>query len=205
MNTYLNWWIGGLALAGLTVLFRLLTGRTLGVSGSWRKVVFWKQESANDAAASALMQNHDEATNALLAATLAEFGETAVAPTSTSNNSRTPATSTTQSVVPWTAHLLFLVCMFLGGLIWALYTGNLHYQFALSKFHTQISGNPWVLSLELLIGGFMVGFGTQMAGGCSSGHGLSGCANFSWASMLATAVFFCTAILVALLIKTFML
>lgn len=204
MNIYLNWWIGGLALAGLTIVFRLLTGRTLGVSGSWRKIVFWKQERENDANAAALIQNQSKTANALLAATLAEFGEVDVASPS-SNNTATSSTTSSPSVVPWTAHFLFLLCMFLGGMIWAFYTGHLHFQFALSKFHTQISGNPWVLSLELLIGGFMVGFGTQMAGGCSSGHGLSGCANFSWASMMATAVFFCTAIIVSLLIKAFIL
>jgi uncharacterized membrane protein YedE/YeeE len=53
----------------------------------------------------------------------------------------------------------------------------------------------------LLIGGFLVGMGTQMAGGCSSGHGLSGCSNFSWSSLLATSIFFSTAVVVALVIK----
>ena len=34
MHAYLNWWLGGIALGGFTILFRILTGRTLGVSGS---------------------------------------------------------------------------------------------------------------------------------------------------------------------------
>jgi uncharacterized protein len=45
--------------------------------------------------------------------------------------------------------------------------------------------------LTLLVGGgFLVGFGTAYAGGCTSGHGLSGVANLQPASFLALASFF---------------
>ena len=39
-------------------------------------------------------------------------------------------------------------------------------------------------------GGFLVGFGTAYAGGCTSGHGISGLAVFDRASLLAVAGFF---------------
>lgn len=39
-------------------------------------------------------------------------------------------------------------------------------------------------------GGFLVGFGTAYAGGCTSGHGISGLAVFDPASLLAVAGFF---------------
>jgi uncharacterized protein len=42
----------------------------------------------------------------------------------------------------------------------------------------------------LLGGGFLVGFGTQWAGGCSSGHGVAGLANFELASLIAVCGFF---------------
>ena len=42
----------------------------------------------------------------------------------------------------------------------------------------------------ILIGGLLVGFGTRMGSGCTSGHGLCGLALFSWRSVVATAVFF---------------
>lgn len=42
----------------------------------------------------------------------------------------------------------------------------------------------------ILIGGLLVGFGTRMGLGCTSGHGLCGLARFSRRSMVATAVFF---------------
>lgn len=202
MHEYLNWWLGGIALGSVTILFRFLTGRTLGVSGSWRKVAFWKQESANDKATQAISQNQEGAANALLAATLAEFGDNAIdGPAAT--DQATPRTNAKQAV-PWTAHLVFLVCMALGGLVWAFFSGNLHLQYVLSPIHSHISGSFGDMSFMLLAGGFLVGMGTQMAGGCSSGHGLSGCSNFSWSSILATAIFFSTAVVAANLIKAVM-
>ena len=42
----------------------------------------------------------------------------------------------------------------------------------------------------ILIGGLLVGFGTRMGSGCTSGHGLCGLALLSWRSVVATAVFF---------------
>ena len=45
--------------------------------------------------------------------------------------------------------------------------------------------------LALIVGGgFLVGFGTAYAGGCTSGHGISGLAAFDRASLVAVAGFF---------------
>ncbi|MFT5426000.1 MAG: putative membrane protein YedE/YeeE [Gammaproteobacteria bacterium] len=45
-------------------------------------------------------------------------------------------------------------------------------------------------SLPLLVaGGFIVGIGTRMGSGCTSGHGICGIARFSRRSILATVVF----------------
>lgn len=203
MHGYLNWWLGGIALGMLTILFRILTGRTLGVSGSWRKVAFWRQERVIDKASKALTQDQDGAANALLAATMAEFGDDAVEELDTDSKPVTSQAGGKQSV-PWTAHLVFLVCLALGGLLWAAYSGNLHIYYELSAIHSRISGSFGDMSFMLLAGGFLVGMGTQMAGGCSSGHGLSGCANLSWSSLLATAIFFSTAVVVANAIKLVM-
>ncbi len=45
-------------------------------------------------------------------------------------------------------------------------------------------------ALILLAGGFLVGFGARYAGGCTSGHAVTGIANLNPPSMLATACFF---------------
>ncbi len=40
-----------------------------------------------------------------------------------------------------------------------------------------------------VIGGFMVGFGTRYAGGCTSGHAIMGLSNLQWPSLVATISF----------------
>ncbi len=45
-------------------------------------------------------------------------------------------------------------------------------------------------AIKLLIGGFLIGFGTRYAGGCTSGHSITGIANFNWPSLVATICFF---------------
>jgi uncharacterized membrane protein YedE/YeeE len=44
--------------------------------------------------------------------------------------------------------------------------------------------------VKLLVGGFLIGFGTRYAGGCTSGHSITGIANLNWPSLLATICFF---------------
>jgi len=42
----------------------------------------------------------------------------------------------------------------------------------------------------MVVGGFMVGFGTRYARGCTSGHGITGLVALQWPSLLATICFF---------------
>jgi uncharacterized membrane protein YedE/YeeE len=53
---------------------------------------------------------------------------------------------------------------------------------------------PWPL---ILVAGLLVGFGTRMGSGCTSGHGIMGLARFSRRSIAATATFLITGILAA--------
>jgi hypothetical protein len=43
--------------------------------------------------------------------------------------------------------------------------------------------------LFLVIGGFLVGFGTRYAGGCTSGHAIMGISSLQWPSLVATISF----------------
>ena len=52
-----------------------------------------------------------------------------------------------------------------------------------------IAASPVVL----IAGGLLVGFGTRLGGGCTSGHGVCGMARLSPRSIAATAVFMVTA------------
>lgn len=49
--------------------------------------------------------------------------------------------------------------------------------------------NPKGISL-ILIGGFIIGFGTRWANGCTSGHSIFGIANLRFVSLIATIAFF---------------
>lgn len=42
----------------------------------------------------------------------------------------------------------------------------------------------------VVLGGFLVGFGTRYANGCTSGHSITGLSHLQWTSLLATIGFF---------------
>lgn len=44
--------------------------------------------------------------------------------------------------------------------------------------------------LILAVGGFLVGFGSRWAGGCTSGHAISGLSDLQWPSLIAAIGFF---------------
>lgn len=135
--------------------------------------------------------------DALLAATLAEFGEQATLQSLARPGAG--AKSPSKAISPgarahWSVHLTFLAAMFVGGFIAATLNGTFALRFDLGPVYTQLFGSGWHSWLLLMLGGGLVGFGTQMAGGCTSGHGLSGCSRLVPASLLATAIFFATAV-----------
>lgn len=49
----------------------------------------------------------------------------------------------------------------------------------------------------IVIGGFLVGFGTRYAGGCTSGHAIMGLSNLQWPSLVATCCFMAGGFLMA--------
>jgi uncharacterized protein len=55
----------------------------------------------------------------------------------------------------------------------------------------------WVF---LVLGGFLVGFGTRYAGGCTSGHAISGLSNLQWVSLVAVIGFFAGGLLMTRLL-----
>ena len=52
-------------------------------------------------------------------------------------------------------------------------------------------------SLGLIVGGLLVGFGTRMGSGCTSGHGVCGMARLSKRSLVATVNFLAVGMLTA--------
>ena len=56
-------------------------------------------------------------------------------------------------------------------------------------FSLEALQNPYNLTL-LILAGFMIGFGTRYAGGCTSGHAIMGLSQFSLGSLVAVIGFF---------------
>jgi uncharacterized membrane protein YedE/YeeE len=56
-------------------------------------------------------------------------------------------------------------------------------------FSTDALGDPFIIAI-LLIGGLLVGFGARYAGGCTSGHAISGLSNLQLPSLIAVIGFF---------------
>ncbi|WP_419868210.1 YeeE/YedE family protein [Chryseobacterium sp. CT-SW4] len=52
----------------------------------------------------------------------------------------------------------------------------------------------------MVVGGFLVGFGTRYAGGCTSGHSIMGLSNLQWPSLVATICFMAGGFIVANLV-----
>ncbi|MFW6357723.1 MAG: YeeE/YedE family protein [Chroococcales cyanobacterium] len=84
---------------------------------------------------------------------------------------------------------LFLVGMLLGGL---------GYEYGLATQPTPSSEfAPWAM----IIGGFLVGFGTRRGSGCTSGHGVCGLGRLSLRSLIAVLTFMITAILTVFVVR----
>lgn len=59
--------------------------------------------------------------------------------------------------------------------------------------------------LMMVVGGFMIGFGTRYAGGCTSGHAIMGLSALQWPSLIATCCFMAGGFIMANLILPFIL
>ena len=87
-------------------------------------------------------------------------------------------------------NVLFLLGLVIGPILYSFFTNN--------EIKITIS-NSFIL---LIIAGLLVGIGTRISGGCTSGHGISGCGRFSLRSIIATITFMIVGIL-TVLVKSF--
>ena len=77
--------------------------------------------------------------------------------------------------------------------------------FMAGRFRVQLDGERSVGArsrlLKTLVGGIFAGFGARVAGGCTSGLGLSGAAALGVAAFVFLALFFATGMIVSRLVK----
>ena len=80
-------------------------------------------------------------------------------------------------------NILFLIGLIIGPIIYTLFNQE------------QISISISNSYLLLIFAGLLVGIGTRVSGGCTSGHGISGIGRFSVRSIIATITFMIVAII----------
>lgn len=91
------------------------------------------------------------------------------------------ATRIGSSGTPWSLAVTFVLGLPIGAAIIAALVGR--------PAVTVTSSVPL-----LIVAGLLVGFGTRLGNGCTSGHGVCGIARLSPRSLAATATFFATAV-----------
>jgi len=77
----------------------------------------------------------------------------------------------------------------LGGALSAVLGGGWEPIWALGVFDRAIAFGPAGKLAWMFVGGLLIGFGTRLAGGCTSGHGIFGLANLELPSLLSTVSF----------------
>ncbi len=86
------------------------------------------------------------------------------------------ATGLSSSGAPRPIAIAFVIGLPLGALLAASLLGGIETRFPTS-------------AVQLVIAGLLVGFGTRLGSGCTSGHGVCGISRLSQRSLVATAVF----------------
>jgi len=83
----------------------------------------------------------------------------------------------------------FVLGLWLGALVYWAARGAL--------FELELQATPGIM----IVAGLLVGYGTRLGSGCTSGHGVCGIARFSPRSMVATVVFMASGIATAYVVR----
>ncbi len=96
-------------------------------------------------------------------------------------------------------NILFLLGLVLGPLLYCYSKEPIAIAFALPDHSFTITDSyPLVI-----IGGLLVGFGTRLSGGCTSGHGICGIGRLSISSLIATVIFVVVAMITVTILQQF--
>jgi len=88
-----------------------------------------------------------------------------------------------------TWRLPFLVGLVLGGAVSAVLSGGWEPTWNLGMLDARLGLGPAGKLVWMFTGGLFIGFGTRLAGGCTSGHGIFGLSNLEWPSLVSTLSF----------------
>jgi uncharacterized membrane protein YedE/YeeE len=98
-------------------------------------------------------------------------------------------------VIDWQGMLVLGIVI--GSLMSALLSGDFHCQWVPSLWATVFGNSPGLRVIVALLGGIFLGFGARWAGGCTSGHGISGTLQLAVSSWISAICFFIGGILMA--------
>lgn len=96
--------------------------------------------------------------------------------------------------------IMLIIGIVLGSLISASLSGDFSLTALPSMWKSQVSRSIPIRFFSSIIGGIFLGLGARWAGGCTSGHGISGTSMLSVTSWAATIAFFVGGIISAFLI-----
>lgn len=85
--------------------------------------------------------------------------------------------------------LPFVVGLVLGGFVSAVLGGGWAATWNLGMFDQVLGFGPAGKLAWMFAGGLLIGFGTRLGGGCTSGHGIFGLSNLELPSLLTTVSF----------------
>ena len=97
--------------------------------------------------------------------------------------------------VDW--QMAFVVGIFAGALLSALAGGTFKFEAVPDIWQQKFGGNPFIRAVGAFLGGVIVLFGVRLAGGCPSGHGLSGMMQLSVSGAVAMIAFMIGGIITA--------
>jgi hypothetical protein len=96
--------------------------------------------------------------------------------------------------------LPFLAGLLLGGALAALATGELAPSLAVGMLDARYAPSDGAKLAWMCAGGLLIGFGTRLSNGCTSGHGIFGVSNFERGSLEATLAFLAAGMLTTFLV-----
>ena len=95
---------------------------------------------------------------------------------------------------------LFVIGIFIGALISSLSAGTFSWQAVPDMWKDRHGGAVGKRAVVAFAGGIIAMYGARLAGGCPSGHGLSGLAQMSVSGFVSAACFFAGGIIMAALV-----
>lgn len=182
MNKYWNWWTGGLAL-GLVAALAVFLVKPIGVSTQYviTDAIIWDALDDEVIVDGADSKTGYASPNAYLDKSGGKYAKNAANPINYS--------------------YVFVLAMILGGFIAARSSGSKlegEEKFMPAPWRERFGNSRWPRYLAAFGGGFLVLFGSRLAGGCTSGHMISGMLQTSLSGYLFAAGVFAAAIPLAL-------